>query len=306
MSMKERKECPLCARDEKEILVDRAYTDSALQEYLHIFYEDRADVTILTDARYILARCETCGFMWQTSVLGEVGMTALYGTWIDAQKSFDKKVRGRHGWFDRYSTEVVFMKMLFQNLSPKDIRVLDFGCGWGFWARMALAHGCAVTGLEVADDRITYMEKHGIKTTCSLTELHRKQFDFINAEQVFEHIENPKETIEQLAAFIAPGGFLHIAVPDGTGFNKSSWGPEKGPTQPLEHINTFTPRTLAQLGAGAGLSVYCSGAYAMATAAPIDFSRGVLSALVQTLGRVYVRMRARKRLSTSLYFKKEV
>jgi hypothetical protein len=55
---------------------------------------------------------------------------------------------------------------------------------------------------------------------------------------------------------LRPGGLLHLAVPDGSGTEarfKKPWTAGKDACHPLEHINTFTRKTLERLGTSAGL-----------------------------------------------------
>jgi hypothetical protein len=89
--------------------------------------------------------------------------------------------------------------------------------------------------------------------------LSGQRFDFINAEQVFEHIPSPCETLQQLAEHLNSGGVIHIAVPNGAGIERKlarpDWKPTGDAVLPLEHINCFTRRTLIRLGETVGLRV---------------------------------------------------
>jgi len=84
------------------------------------------------------------------------------------------------------------------------------------------------------------------------------QFEFINCEQVLEHVSDPVATVAQLAQSLVRGGYLRIAVPDGARVSRiarsASFVIGKNAVHPLEHVNCFTKKTLMRLGASAGLA----------------------------------------------------
>ena len=46
------------------------------------------------------------------------------------------------------------------------------------------------------------------------------RFDFINTEQVFEHISEPLETLKELKTLLKPGGIIKISVPTADDINR--------------------------------------------------------------------------------------
>jgi len=90
-------------------------------------------------------------------------------------------------------------------------------------------------------------------------DLMPESIHFINAEQVFEHIPQPRKTLEGLAERLVPGGVIRISVPNGRSVEAAvknpAWKAAKDPAHPLEHINIFTHRTLRELGQFAGMAV---------------------------------------------------
>ena len=70
-------------------------------------------------------------------------------------------------------------------------------------------------------------------------------FDIIRLEQVLEHIDNLEETLFLLKKFLKKGGIVTIGVPDGKYEIKNNiLKIEKGPIQPLEHLNCFSKKSL--------------------------------------------------------------
>jgi len=123
---------------------------------------------------------------------------------------------------------------------------------------VARAHGLAVTGFELSARRRRHAQEMGLDV---ITELPPpgEHYDVVYANQVFEHLPDPLETLRQLGARLAPGGLIYIRVPDGRGVADTlswrGWIPELDAIHPLEHINCFIRSTLLKLGAGAGFEV---------------------------------------------------
>lgn len=91
----------------------------------------------------------------------------------------------------------------------------------------------------------------------------RHQFDVIYANQVFEHIPNPLETLNHLKSGLAPGGVIKIAVPRPRNIERvlkvMDWKAPKysknslNDVAPLEHINCFRLPSLIEMARQAGM-----------------------------------------------------
>lgn len=244
---------------EASILLDLPFTDARLGDFLSAYYAGRIDLAALGDARYQLRCAPDSGLVWQAWILDDAGMALLYGDWVDQQASARKKQRASLSEARRAARQVELIGRRLAPRAPCEIEVLDFGLGWGYWARMALAFGYRVSGIEVAPDRLAHARHLGVRAETSLAALNAPDsgYDFINAEQVFEHLATPLATLRTLVAQLAPDGLMRIAVPDGRKalrrLRHGDWQPAKDALQPLEHINTFTPQSLLSLARAAGL-----------------------------------------------------
>jgi SAM-dependent methyltransferase len=87
-------------------------------------------------------------------------------------------------------------------------------------------------------------------------------FDFINTEQLIEHVADPAAMVAELASRLRPGGVLKISVPSQMGVRSTLEGLKRGgkpvygkimPIFPLEHVNCFSAEGLVALGAKLGL-----------------------------------------------------
>lgn len=261
----ERTHCPSCHATTAHELYRCAYTDPAIQGYLTTAYAavgHGIEVEYLQGASFILRECAECGLVYQQQIPDDALMERLYEQWIDPQTVFARHQQSDTLAYHSRDAQEIMQVMAFLNQPPHALAFLDFGMGWGKWARMAKAFGCDAYGTELSPARIAYAQAHGVKVL-SEAELANQQFDFINTEQVFEHLPEPLITLKTLTQALKPTGLLKISVPDGSDLKRRltvmDWSAPKGSqlslnaVSPLEHINCFTRPTLQKMAASAGL-----------------------------------------------------
>ncbi|MDH3609542.1 MAG: class I SAM-dependent methyltransferase [Gammaproteobacteria bacterium] len=181
-------------------------------------------------------------------------MHQLYDKWICPKESLEKKLNAKHNIFLAYAIEAKLIANLIKKPNNK-IKVLDYGMGWGHWLNMAKAFGYQTTGVELSEPRKNYAIKNGHRVLSNIN--HNGNYDFIYANQVFEHIPNPLTTIKELSKTLSPEGVILLCVPQGNKYAKissfSNYQPKKDALHPLEHINCFNRNSLKLLGKTSGL-----------------------------------------------------
>lgn len=102
----------------------------------------------------------------------------------------------------------------FARRCPGD-RYLDFGGGVGSGAILFARHGYTVAQADISStlldfSRWRFARRQLAATTINLTggELAPEAFDLITAMDVFEHLADPVEAVDRLAAALKPGGYL--------------------------------------------------------------------------------------------------
>jgi SAM-dependent methyltransferase len=260
----ERRGCPVCESRSLDELYRCPYTAPPLRDFLETKYAQRGsvDFSLLEGADYVLQRCRDCTLVFQAQIPNEALADIVYERWTDPDRSLHHKEKGAVRARGRYAMEIMAI-IDFMGRNPESIRVLDFGMGWGHWVRMAQAFGCQAFGLELSEARIDHARRLGLEVL-GPNELEGRSFDFINTEQVFEHLPEPRETAGQLGALLGEGGILKISVPNarkvGRAIRKGDWTAgyrsrrSLKDVSPLQHINAFNHRSLVRLAEVAGLS----------------------------------------------------
>lgn len=256
--------CPACGSRQFRTLYQSAYDKPPIKTYLEAFYASRGGVEFeyLKGADYILCKCNECNLVYQKDIPNDELMERLYEHWINPELAYErhlKKDKLEH--FAFYAREIMQV-IAFFNRQPSSLKFFDFGMGWGKWALMAKAFGCDSYGTELSQQRITYALANGIKVI-TWEQIPQNQFDFINTEQVFEHIPEPLETLRHLKKGLKAGGVVKISVPTDRNMDRKlkvmDWTIDKGSKgflnaiAPLEHINCYTPKTLIKMANVAGL-----------------------------------------------------
>ena len=248
-----REQCPLCRSSSRAELCDLEFGEAPLADFLQRFYAGRIPPDALTGAHYRVYACRDCGFLYQADVLDDDGMQALYRDWVDQDASLAKKQAAGHKLYRQYAGHLQTLQRLIDK-PPAQTRVLDFGMGWGYWVRMAQAHGFDACGFELSSRRREHAASMGVKSLDRLPA--EPDFDFIFANQVFEHLPDPIASLQEIAVCLKPGGLLYLRVPDGRGIRqrlqREGWQDDMNAVHPLEHINCFTRASLIRLGAAAG------------------------------------------------------
>jgi len=259
-----RKECPACGGITSKTIYQNSFDQAPIKDYLIDFYGSRGriELSYLENSNYILKECSNCDLIYQEEIPNDQLMERLYEYWLDPNMRFEyHKKHDRLGHYIYYAQEI--MQVIgFLNKHPSDLKFFDFGMGWGKWALMAKAFGCEAYGSELSRERIKYAEANGLKVI-GWEDFPNYQFNFINTEQVFEHLPEPLETLRHLKKALAPDGIIKISVPTANNITERlklmDWKAKKGsknslnPVAPLEHINFYKRTSLVKMAQKAGM-----------------------------------------------------
>ncbi|MBU6471562.1 MAG: methyltransferase domain-containing protein, partial [Alphaproteobacteria bacterium] len=192
----ERRSCPVCGAARGNVLFDARYDSERVAAYLAEWY-GQVDLAPLAGIRYTVKKCNECGFVFQVVVPAGAFLEVLYDGWIGGEAR--EELRDRYVAADyRYLAFQVDWILRYFRKPPREIAVFDFGMGWSEFLEMARAFGCDVAGMELSEKRVCYAQSIGVQTI-SMDELPEGAFDFINTEQVFEHLAEPRQVLERLA-----------------------------------------------------------------------------------------------------------
>jgi 2-polyprenyl-3-methyl-5-hydroxy-6-metoxy-1,4-benzoquinol methylase len=138
-------------------------------------------------------------------------------------------------------------------------KLLDIGCGVGFFSAAARDAGFEIDPIEIAErQRNVARQMLGITPeAASFESVERSEGSFraILMSQVLEHAGDPVGWVRKASGLLAPGGVLAVAVPNfGSGIRLVLRHRDPFVIPPV-HLNFFTPKSLSILLTASGLDV---------------------------------------------------
>jgi len=104
-------------------------------------------------------------------------------------------------------------------IAPKAKTLCDVGSGFGFFLDEARKDRYVTIGIEPSRKIAELaLKKLGIISYVGSLEeyisLHKKQFDIVTCIHVIEHVQNPKQFIQNLLKLVKSGGILYLETPN--------------------------------------------------------------------------------------------
>jgi 2-polyprenyl-3-methyl-5-hydroxy-6-metoxy-1,4-benzoquinol methylase len=152
------------------------------------------------------------------------------------------------------------------DLNGKGRRLLDVGCGSGFWAGHFLKQGFGVVGVDPSAQGIelarqSYPQARFERTLATddlLSRIGEAPFDLVTSFEVVEHVYEPKDWARACFNALKPGGQLVCSTPY-HGYLKNlalsvanKWDSHLGPLWSGGHIKFWSKNTLFELLRGEG------------------------------------------------------
>ena len=137
-------------------------------------------------------------------------------------------------------------------------RILELGCGKGYFVEAALEADRDLWGLDVSRPAIAAAAERGLAERCRLghaiesaPEGWAARFDVVLAFELLEHFDSPMELLRAARRFLRPGGWLFGSTPNVESHWRTLLGPDwHGYAIPQYHRVYLGPRALEQLARG--------------------------------------------------------
>jgi SAM-dependent methyltransferase len=184
----------------------------------------------ITNEFFAILACTKCG----------LGHT--YPHPADMSPYYGKHYHGsRHGIASKFCTRRSLHVLEYTAERATQKRLLDVGCGDGYFLLAAKSAGWKVMGTEINLCRAQAM---GLDVRRSLDQIDDEHFDCVTMWHSLEHMKDIKSTLRQIAKLLAPKGHLIIAVPNNDSLQARLFGHRWLHLDAPRHLYHFDPGSL--------------------------------------------------------------
>lgn len=185
-----------------------------------------------------LVKCTQCAFVYSVFIPSEKELTEYYTGYPVKSHRSPITTKRYNELLDRFEEF---------RLTGK---ILDIGCGTGYFLDEAQKRGWKVFGTEYSPESITNCRNRGISIhegALDPSNYEREQFDVITSFEVIEHINDPLDEIEKIAQVLRKGGLFYVTTPNFNSLTKNLVGGTWNIVNYPEHLSYYTPKTMNRL-----------------------------------------------------------
>lgn len=155
--------------------------------------------------------------------------SSKHTSWDNVAHWYDSLLAGS----DTYQARVILPNILRAMAIKKGERVLDLGCGQGFFSRAFFKEGAWVSGVDLGNDLITLAKKQSPKeikyfvhSAEELSIFADHSFDKVALVLSLQNIAAPHEVFKECSRVLVPGGSMYVVLnhPAFRVPKASSWG----------------------------------------------------------------------------------
>lgn len=233
------RECPICR-------------SSGVQ----LRFVGRTNRDVLDPTEWEVHSCDDCGHGF---INPQPGPAILDRYYTESYEPYDE----RHGSAEEDAEILAEARRAreFRHIPlPAGKRVLDFGCGGGFFLNICRGLGAEVEGIEPSPFGAAATRRQGIPVFQGTLDQYletngERKFDIITSNHVIEHVPDPIGALSGLRQLLAPGGLMVIAVPNADSMFARALGAEWFSTDLPFHLHQFSTGSFRRAAEATGLKV---------------------------------------------------
>jgi 2-polyprenyl-3-methyl-5-hydroxy-6-metoxy-1,4-benzoquinol methylase len=185
-----------------------------------------------------LCKCQDCGFVFSQRIPTLQDLQEHYSTY------------GRNDYLSPVT--ITRYNELLDTLEPyrKTNKLIDVGCGIGYFLEEAKKRGWEVYGTEYTDEAVAICRAKGItmdKGALNPENYTDGEFDIVTSFEVIEHINNPIEEIKHFHKLLRQGGATYITTPNFNALERYLLQEKYNVISYPEHLSYYTKTTLNAL-----------------------------------------------------------
>ncbi len=198
-----------------------------------------------------LVRCKSCDAVFSPTIWQPQANEQMEDEWFGADYQAESSV-----WvnaFQAWNNRKTLARLAQAN--PQGRRLLEIGVGSGSFLKAARGCGYEVMGCDLSAsicERVCRLHGISMHGESLGTLAGENRFDVVVMNHVLEHVNQPIALLNEVRRLLAPGGLVHIAVP-----NIACWEAKLAGWTSYEpyHLAYFAPHTLERAVKAGGLVI---------------------------------------------------
>ena len=149
----------------------------------------------------------------------------LKDRWYTAQNNPIALLRAESRLHSHWIIHEIQNSPTLKNKHPKDIKILDIGCGAGFVSNALAKHSYSVTGLDSSLESLEVAKTHDVTESVEYTygdayklPFDSQTFNVVVALDFLEHVSQPESVIAEVSRVLKPKGLFFFHT-----FNQTFW-----------------------------------------------------------------------------------
>lgn len=206
---------------------------------------------------YRLVKCKQCGLVFLNHCPTQWEINEEYSAEYHIERLLVQEPKTEKEIEQEINKNIGRVEEIVKRFGAKG-KLLDIGCGTGFFIACLKRYGWDVTGIDISDWASGFARKKlrlNVFTGTVEHSLFDKRFDVVTMYHILEHLPDPLGTLKKISEIIADDGFLVIKGPNLASFDRIWHGSNWRGYSDKSHLYYFTPKTYQMMLEKAGFSV---------------------------------------------------
>lgn len=267
-------DCPVCGYDRFDVVMK--FTPGQFLNEERRQYYNLGALGIKNETPFFIKKCKKCGFVFVNPRLRK----DLYNTVYNEAKAGQYELKGwmfkeddvgsLFNLYNKYReifpllNALQFFTEYFKkpkNEGYEQLRLLDYGCGFGHILDLCKIFGIDAVGVEIDSFRLDHCRQKGLNVKRPEELSDTEKFHIIISTSVVEHVDDLDSYFKYISDRLVKNGIFYF-----NGLNPRIIEIERKSKRfkivmPLEHINYFTRKTLLMLAKKYGFEEARGGGY---------------------------------------------
>mgnify|MGYP001569777465 CR=1 FL=1 len=246
----------------KNVLADR---ERVMKKFAHTIQKPSAFVCLLCGSKkkksflaygkYELFECLRCGLVSPNISTSAINR-ALYDDTRNAERIIKEILASYRYRKETHAPERLNYLIEKTGLSTKNIRLLDVGCGPGYFLSYLKDKKIRSKGLEITDFLIKICRKQGLKVEATaLADEKSETYNVLTLFDVLEHLGEPLAFFMDANRVLGKGGYVMAYAPNIHSFAYRLQGARQNTLYPFEHVGFYDEQSLNYLAKETGFQV---------------------------------------------------